>query len=57
MPEVKSKLKIKVKGKLKEKDPDTGEVLREFEIPENVIDDPELMEEFMESRGGKNGSN
>lgn len=57
MAEVKSKLKIKVKGKLKEKDPDTGEVLREFEIPENVVDDPELMEEFMKSRGGKNGSN
>lgn len=57
MAEVKSRLKIKVKGKLKEKDPDTGEVLREFEIPENVVDDPELMEEFMESRGGKNGSN
>jgi len=57
MPEFKSKLKIKVKGKLKEKDPETGEVLREFEIPENVVDDPELMEEFMESRGAKNGSN
>ena len=57
MTEVKSSLKIKVTGKLKEKDPDTGEILREFEIPENIVDDPELMEEFMESRGGKNGSN
>jgi hypothetical protein len=56
MAKVKSKLKIKVKGKLKERDPDTGEVLREFEIPENVVDDPELIEEFLGSRGGNNGS-
>ena len=56
MAKVKSKLKIKVKGKLKERDPDTGEVLREFEIPENVVDNPELMEEFLGSRGGNNGS-
>ena len=53
MATTKSKLKIKVSGKLKERDPETGEVLREFEIPENVIDDPEKMKEFMKSRGGK----
>jgi hypothetical protein len=57
MTEVKSRLKIKVECKLKERNPKTGEVLREFEIPENVVDDPELMEKFLKSRGGKDGSN
>ena len=57
MAEVKQRLKVKVKAKLTERDKDTKEVIGEYEIPEHIIDDEQLVKDFMaEKRGGSNGT-